>query len=147
MFFVVTDSSKVCSTSETDSLGHQVHRRKLIQFQNFKINSQLKTSFIFIPLFLAFKIKLYFCVSKYEDVISTLIWSSLFSCFPYGNQIFTSKGKSVYFTFRVKVDVIADAFYVPCYATLSSTPNHFRVARSKAFFSAFFLIFLFMFLK
>ena len=44
----------------------------------------MKTSFIFTPLFLAFKIKLLFCVSKYEDLISTLKWNSLFSCFPYG---------------------------------------------------------------
>ena len=107
------------------------------------------TEYLFTPLFLAFKIMLYFCVSKYGDLISTLKWNSLFSCFPYGNQIFTctfQNGKSVYFTFRVKVVVIADAFYVPCCATLSSAPNHFRVVRSKAFFSAFF-IFLLMFLK
>ena len=117
--------------------------------QNFKINSQLKTSFIFTPLLLAFKIMLQFCVSKYENLISTLRWNSLFSCCPCSNQIFTctfQNSKSVYFTFRVKVVVIADAFYVPCYAAHSSTPNHFRVVRSKAFFSAFF-IFLFMFLK
>ena len=41
--------------------------------------------------------------------------------------------------------VIADAFYVPWYAILSSTPNDFHVVRSKAFFSVFF-IFQFMFL-
>ena len=29
----------------------------------------------------------------------------------------------------------ADAFHVPCYATLSSTPNHFHVVRSKTIIS------------
>ena len=80
----------------------------------------MKTSFIFTPFFLTFKIKLYFCVSKYEDLISTLKWDSLFSCFPYRSQIFTFNGKSVYLTFRVKVDVIADALY---YTSLVMLPS------------------------
>ena len=56
----------------------------------------------------------------------------IFSCLPYGNQNFTfimanlfilhAESKSMFF---------ADAFHVPCYATLSSTPNHFHVVRSK----------------
>ena len=63
-------------------------------------------------MFRAFKIKLYFCVSKYED-FRLSNGTRYFHSSLTGHQIFTFNEKSVYFTLRVKVDVIADAFYAP----------------------------------
>ena len=63
-------------------------------------------------MFRAFKIKLYFCVSKYEDFRPSN-GTRYFHSSLTGHQIFTFNEKSVYFTLRVKVDVIADGFYAP----------------------------------
>ena len=107
-------------------------------------------------MFRAFKIKLYFCVSKYEDFRPSN-GTRYFHSSLTGHQIFTFNEKSVYFTLRVKVDVIADAFYAPfmlpsqvffCLCLLSNVCLSpliiYSISASYVLFSASMLIFIFV---